>query len=128
MYLELSGEKPEPKRNKYYISIACGLNGATDPSGTIKVCEGDDVTIQFYPDEGYTIASIEIDDVISYSKNTEYSFNGITRDHAVYVSFKKKRVQTDSPKNSKKERVIIIAFNLMLLIIVICVVLLFSNI
>ena len=114
MMLALCGEIPQPeppnppKKKKYNINIECRGKGFVKPNGNIQVSEGKNIKIRICPDEGYDVARLEIDGV-NYSSKTHHVFNGVNRDHDVYVCFKKRLIEVNpgGEKNSKSLAIIV---------------------
>ena len=73
---------------KFTINITKGLNGRTTPSvSSIQVNYGADTNILIIPDNGYTIDTLIVDNVITPEKYV-ISFTKVNANHTVYVSFK----------------------------------------
>ena len=73
---------------KFTINITKGLNGRTTPSvSSIQVNYGADTNILIIPNNGYTIDTLKIDNIITPEKYV-ISFTKVNANHTVYVSFK----------------------------------------
>ena len=73
---------------KFTINITKGLNGRTTPSvSSIQVNYGADTNILIIPNNGYTIDTLKIDNIITPEKYV-ISFTKVSANHTVYVSFK----------------------------------------
>ena len=73
----------------YFISAFASANGQIDPSGyLVPVEESESQQFCFYPEEGYVVDFVMIDDVIVYTGDTNcYTIENVMSDHTIYVSF-----------------------------------------
>ena len=79
-----------PKVVYYTISVDCGPGGSVVPDGsTITRAEGEDVTIQIVPDEGYEVDVLIVDGE-EVNPMTEYHFLSLDSNHSLTVTFKQK--------------------------------------
>lgn len=72
--------------NTYEIVATSGANGTITPSGTTTVEYGNNLTFNFTPDTGYMIDEVTVDNVVVGS-NPQYTFNNITANHTIHVTF-----------------------------------------
>lgn len=80
---------PSPPSVTYYtITAAAGQGGAISPSGKISIRRNGNKTFTITPDEGCTVADVLVDGK-SVSAVTEYTFEKVTENHTIEVSFKK---------------------------------------
>lgn len=71
---------------KYTITTSAGSNGSITPSATVNY--GSSKTINMSPSTGYEVNEVIVDGV-SKGKITTYTFNNITDNHTISVTFKK---------------------------------------
>jgi len=73
------------------IIATAGTNGTISPNGTVIVDEGNDQTFTFSADNCYEVDSLWIDSVYFPDSITmgSYTFNNITKNHTIEVSFKR---------------------------------------
>ena len=71
---------------KYTIIASAGTGGSISESGEIKVNDRTSKTFTFTPNEGYKISDVLVDGV-SVGAVSSYTFNNITEDHTISVSF-----------------------------------------
>jgi hypothetical protein len=69
----------------YNITAASGTGGTLSP-GTMSLTYGEDVTYFFEPEEGYKIIDVIVDGV-SQGSVSEFTFNDISDDHSISVTF-----------------------------------------
>lgn len=73
----------------YKISASAGEGGTVSPSGEVSVEEGADQTFTFAPEDGWRVASVQVDGrYVKWSGNS-YTFSGVTADHSLLVSFER---------------------------------------
>lgn len=70
----------------YTITSSTGGGGTISPSGTTSVNSGGSQTYTFTPNTGYRVASVTVDGT-SQGSTSSYSFNNITTNHTISVSF-----------------------------------------
>lgn len=70
----------------FQITITSGIGGGTNPSGTVNVAYGDDLTIVFSPDDGYHNGDVTVDGE-NLGVKAAYSFRNITGNHTIYAEF-----------------------------------------
>ena len=76
-----------PDASEYLnITIETPENGSVNPSGTLSIKSGSDLTLTFTPNDGYSVSDVLIDD-ISQGNITEYTFENVTKNHSVEVLF-----------------------------------------
>ena len=71
---------------KYTITTSAGSNGSITPSATVNY--GSSKTINISPSTGYEVNEVIVDGV-NKGKITTYTFNNITDNHTISVTFKK---------------------------------------
>ena len=71
---------------KYTITTSAGSNGSITPSATVNY--GSSKTINMSPNTGYEVNEVIVDGV-NKGKITTYTFNNITDNHTISVTFKK---------------------------------------
>lgn len=71
---------------KYTITTSAGSNGSITPSATVNY--GSSKTINMSPSTGYEVKEVIVDG-INKGKITTYTFNNITDNHTISVTFKK---------------------------------------
>ena len=64
-----------------------GGNGSISPSGSVKVVHGSSQTFTFIPNVNYGVKSITVDGNINLSPRTSYTFEYVTSNHTIVVSF-----------------------------------------
>ena len=70
----------------YTITATASNGGTIDPSGTITVEEGADLTVTFLPQTGYSVTAITVDGG-SVPIATSHTFSNVTGDHTIAVEF-----------------------------------------
>ena len=76
---------------RYSITATAGTNGTITPNGEVIVTKGEDQTFTFSANSGYEIDQVLIDgtnDTAAVTAGT-YTFENVTADHTISVSFKK---------------------------------------
>ncbi|RKP53834.1 hypothetical protein D7Z26_10570 [Cohnella endophytica] len=73
--------------NTHTITASAGTHGSISPDGIILVNEGTDKTITFTPDNGYEIDTVNVDGT-DVTVSGSYTFENVTKDHAIIVTFK----------------------------------------
>ncbi|HHY51756.1 MAG TPA: LysM peptidoglycan-binding domain-containing protein [Clostridiales bacterium] len=68
------------------ITATAGAGGNITPSGNVTVNSGDSKTFTITPNSNYSIADVKVDDV-SQGKITTYTFENITANHTISVTF-----------------------------------------
>ncbi len=74
--------------NTYKITANCSSGGSISPDGEQTVNHGTGLSFVFYPDNGYQIDDVIVDDQ-SVGKVTTYDFQNISGDHVLTVIFRK---------------------------------------
>ncbi len=77
----------------FTITATAGSNGSISPSGSVAIGSGQDQTFTFTPDNGYEINDVLVDGS-SVGAVSSYTFNSVTANHSVEVSFKAVSVTT----------------------------------
>lgn len=70
----------------FTISASAGTGGNINPAGNIPVSYGTDQTFTFTPGFGYRVGDVRVDNV-SIGAVTSYTFNGVSGNHTISVSF-----------------------------------------
>jgi len=70
----------------YTITATAGAGGSISPSGSVTVNHGDSQTFTITPNSGYSIADVKVDNA-SQGKITSYTFDNVTADHTISVTF-----------------------------------------
>ena len=73
--------------NTYSIIASAGTNGDISPKGIVTVNHGGSQTFTFIPDAGYHVLNVFIEGDISVGAVTEYTFDNITGNHSIHVTF-----------------------------------------
>ncbi len=68
------------------ITASAGPNGSISPSGSVVVDYGSDQTFAITPDAGHHVADVLVDG-ISPGPVTSYTFENVTADHSIAVTF-----------------------------------------
>lgn len=75
----------------YTITSNHGSNGSINPLGAVTVLEGASKKFSFFPNAGYDVDTVSIDGAeVSLSERRSYTFNNVTSDHTIHVTFKPK--------------------------------------
>ena len=72
----------------YTITASAGDGGTISPSGSVSVNAGSGQTFQFIPDAGYEVLDVTVDGS-SVGSNTSYTFNSVSSNHTIAVSFRR---------------------------------------
>ncbi|MDD4049609.1 MAG: chitobiase/beta-hexosaminidase C-terminal domain-containing protein [Candidatus ainarchaeum sp.] len=73
----------------YTITSSHGSNGSINPLGAVTVLEGASKKFSFFPNAGYDVDTVSIDGAeVSLSERRSYTFNNVTSDHTIHVTFK----------------------------------------
>lgn len=73
----------------YTITASNGSGGTISPSGNLHVEKGKSSTFQFTPDKGFQVAKVYIDGKVTKVKNNKYTFENVTANHTISVTFEK---------------------------------------
>jgi len=68
------------------ITASAGANGSITPSGAVTVNHGNSQSFTIAPDANYHVVDVQVDSV-SQGAITTYTFNNVTTDHTISVSF-----------------------------------------
>jgi hypothetical protein len=71
------------------IIASAGLNGAIDPEGSVPVAGGAAQRFSFLPVSGYQTDSVIVDDTVIADSVSGYTFDSVTTNHTIHVSFKR---------------------------------------
>jgi len=84
---ESSTPTPETSaKETYTVSITSSEGGSTYPSGTVTANAGDNVTVTFLPDTGYTVGSVTVNGS-SYENKNSYQISDISENMTISVVF-----------------------------------------
>lgn len=78
-----------PAVEKYNITASSGTGGKISPSGTVSVEKGQNSTFTFTPDKNYKVSKVYIDGKETKVKNNNYTFENVSSDHKISVTFEK---------------------------------------
>ena len=73
-------------QNTFVITATAGPNGNINPSGNVVVVDGGNQSFEIIPNVGYEVFEVLVDGVLVGSPSF-YSFNNITEDHTISVTF-----------------------------------------
>ncbi|GMQ61982.1 S-layer homology domain-containing protein [Vallitalea maricola] len=73
----------------YTITATAGENGSISASGKVSVVRNSDKSFTITPDSGYTVSDVLVDGV-SVGAVSSYTFERVTKNHIITVSFIKK--------------------------------------
>lgn len=76
-----------PVVDTFTITATSNGHGTIDPSGTIEVNAGDDVTFTLDADAGYRIQTLRVDGTAVAVRNGTYTLTDISADHNVVATF-----------------------------------------
>lgn len=95
--LTVTDELTPPSGITYTITATAGEHGSITPSGNVKVKDGESQSFDITADEGYEIEALLVDD-----KETtiapRYTFDKVTSEHSITVTFKQKGSTSDPEK------------------------------
>lgn len=77
--------------NWYEVTASAGLNGSIVPSGTVQVVSGGNQTFRFYPDAGYEVSEVKVNDE-SKGAGNEFTFANIDSNYTLQVYFSRKTI------------------------------------
>lgn len=78
-----------PGSTYYHIDASAGTHGSISPSGRVSVASGSSKTFTFAPEEGYEVATVTVDGT-PVGAASSYTFNNVTADHKIAVTFQDK--------------------------------------
>ncbi|MCB7304359.1 hypothetical protein NE683_11020 [Bariatricus massiliensis] len=78
-----------PTVEKYNITASSGTGGKISPSGTVSVEKGQNSTFTFTSDKNYKVSKVYIDGKETKVKNNNYTFENVSSDHKISVTFEK---------------------------------------
>ncbi len=73
----------------YTITATAGTGGSINPAGNVNVTHGLNQSFTITPDTGYDIEDVKVDGV-SVGAVSSYTFNNVTANHTISVTFKLK--------------------------------------
>jgi flagellar basal body-associated protein FliL len=79
----------------YSVTVFAGHGGSADPQGTSTVNEGDSITVNFLPDDGYAVSTVTVNGEL-VDPSDSYTIDSVTEDMTIDVSFDTAQ-QTDTP-------------------------------
>lgn len=95
--LTVTDELTPPSGITYTITATAGEHGSITPSGNVEVKDGESQSFDITADEGYEIEALLVDD-----KETtiapRYTFDKVTSEHSITVTFKQKGSTSDPEK------------------------------
>lgn len=71
----------------YRITAGAGTGGSISPSGMVTVNHGMSKTFTITPNKNYSTQDVKVDN-ISQGAITSYTFNNVSADHTIFVTFK----------------------------------------
>jgi hypothetical protein len=83
----------------FTIVATAGANGSITPSGAVGVPYGSDVTFVMHGDRGFDVLDVSVDSV-SEGDVTSYTFEDVTEDHTIEVTFEPVDVYVTLPPDS----------------------------
>lgn len=87
-----SGGSPGPgpgPSSGYTINATAGAGGSISPQGSVSVSSGSSKTFNFTPNNGYEIDTLLVDGKTVYIAGNSYTFENVTSNHTISVTFKK---------------------------------------
>lgn len=78
-----------PAVTKYTISAASGSGGMISPSGNVSMEKGKSSTFTFSANKNYKVSKVYVDGKEIKVKNNKYTFENVTSDHKISVTFEK---------------------------------------
>lgn len=95
--LTVTNELTPPSGITYTITATAGEHGSITPSGNVEVKDGESQSFDITADEGYEIEALLVD-----GKETtiapRYTFDKVTSEHSITVTFKQKGSTSDPEK------------------------------
>ncbi|MDL2236375.1 InlB B-repeat-containing protein [Christensenellaceae bacterium OttesenSCG-928-K19] len=79
---------PEPV-TMHTIRATAGTNGSISPDGSVTVPAGNSQTFYFYPDNGYKVSRVVVDNQEVQTNGSYYTFALVEADHTILVEFDK---------------------------------------
>jgi hypothetical protein len=70
----------------FAITVSAGANGSIDPSGSMSVNSGSNLTFTITPSTGYHVLDVLVDGS-SVSAGTSYTFTNLTENHTIAATF-----------------------------------------
>jgi len=78
---------PTPEVRTWTISAIAGKGGELSPAGLVEADDGDDVTFNIVPDEGYVLSELKVDGETVEAADA-YTFEDVTENHSIYAVFR----------------------------------------
>ncbi|MFH1377209.1 MAG: hypothetical protein ABIH86_00465 [Planctomycetota bacterium] len=73
--------------NTYEITLTAGPDGTVNPSGTVVVNYGDNLTVLIVPNSGYNVLDVVIDEITHVGDALSYTFVAIESDRSLHATF-----------------------------------------
>ena len=99
LYHKSSGGGGSSGYSYYTIKATAGAGGSISPSGNVSVREGRDQTFTITPDKGYAVSNVKIDGK-SIGAVKSYTFENVTGDHTIEVTFVKDTASANTGDSS----------------------------
>ena len=78
----------------YAITASAGTGGYISPQGSVSVSSGSSKTFKFTPNNVYEVDTLLVDGKTAYISGNSYTFENVTSNHTISVTFKKVREST----------------------------------
>lgn len=95
--LTVTDELTPPSGITYTITATAGEHGSITPSGNVEVKDGESQSFDITADEGYEIEALLVDG-IETTIAPRYTFDKVTSEHSITVTFKQKGSTSDPEK------------------------------
>lgn len=95
--LTVTDELTPPSGITYTITATAGEHGSITPSGNVKVKDGESQSFDITADEGYEIETLLVDGSETEIASS-YTFENVTSEHSITVTFKQKGSTSDPEK------------------------------
>ncbi|HPS76446.1 MAG TPA: hypothetical protein PLD83_08425 [Oscillospiraceae bacterium] len=80
----------------YSVTVFAGHGGSADPQGTVTVREGDNITVNFIPDDGYAVSTVTVNGELVDAADS-YTISAVSEDMTIDVSFDTAAAATEPP-------------------------------
>ena len=80
--------KGNPDRPSYVITATSSTDRVISPNGKISVLQGDGITFEFHANDGYIIATVQVDGTALSKEEVEsgrYTFSDVNSNHTIHV-------------------------------------------
>jgi len=98
-YLTVAIDTVDPVITSQTITATAGEGGSISPAGIQTVTNGVDYTFTIVANSNYTIKDVKIDGT-SVGAVSEYTFNTVSADHTIDVTFEEIPVETTAPETT----------------------------